>query len=904
MSEKGKDAMTAATTDTRTVSQQAAFLAALLDPAIGCMELRIFDAEQERGGAIVKAGRFKATYAGWTVEPTVIARWAGKARGISVFVTVNPVKRDLLARSNKLERQKHVTADADIACLRWAFLDLDPKRPADISATETERQAALECRDKILADHPEITAASLWGCSGNGGFILVRLANLPNDKTHKAMVRRLLETIAARYSGDYQGIRIEIDLATLNPARVMGLVGTQKCKGVDTEERPHRRVTLDSPLDASPEPLDLAAWLSLHAPAQEPGAQAGNGETNRRREPKKSTSGAENTNTVFDDFNARADWFRDVLPQGWTKDMELPNGEIRLTRPGKDSGSSATIGHDGRDLLHVFTSNAPPFQAGETYNKAQVFTLTQHGGDYAKAAVAMESLGYGARAKARRSQRANQQEPQLRNFYLVDGGKESTELQPRALSLPKIVESMNQITGGWPKRVGEELFVATADHRAVTLTRSTQLFGWLAGKARLDWRAGSTMVGQEQFFEHVRKFSAERFDTVQYYPHWPAIKGAFYLHPAVKPKSDATLLDQFLNFFTPETDEDRELIKAAVLTLFWGGPPGMRPVFRIEGPEDDDPKQQGRGVGKSTLPELLGSVCGGHVNIRDGEDVAKFKTRLLSGENIQVRLIILDNLKVRRFSWADYESLVTGRVIDGHKLYVGGVQRPNYYTHFVTVNSGSLSKDMCQRSVTIHLNRPVYSTGWLAAVCAFIETHRWELIAEIGGVLTDEPLEIAGASRWSLWEEQVLSHCELFDECRAKIKERAGDLDDDDVQAAEFERLIEAILKGRGHQPDAESIWIPTSVMAEWFSWFKGEPRAACTATGSLKLMPLKFLRYKRKEIGAGWLWVGPKASAKEVNISPFVGDSDHDEYDEWLKAKRGWVDMLKTNHDNTLPLY
>jgi hypothetical protein len=359
-------------------AQQAAFLAALLDPSVGCMKLRVLDAEEQRGGAIVKGGRFKATYAGWSDSPTLIRRWAEKVHGVSVFVTVNPVKRDLLARSKKLERQKHTTADADVACLRWAFIDPDPKRPADISATEGERQAAIECRDRILADHPELREAAIWGCSGNGGFILVRLADLPNDEQHKEKVKRLLAAMAARYNGAYGAVKVEIDQATFNPARVMGLVGTAKCKGVDTAERPHRLVTLDSPLEASPKPLDLAAWLSLHAPAEQPGAQAGNGQAHS------GSQRAKRAGTVIDDYNARADWFRDVLPNGWTKHAELPGGEIQVRRPGKDVDKRATIGHAGRDVFHVFTNNAAPFQANETYSKFQVYALLHHGGDYAK----------------------------------------------------------------------------------------------------------------------------------------------------------------------------------------------------------------------------------------------------------------------------------------------------------------------------------------------------------------------------------------------------------------------------------------------------------------------------------------------------------------------------------------
>ena len=54
----------------------------------------------------------------------------------NVFVTLNPAKRDLLARANnrlkegsykvKLKR----TQDSEIVCDSWLLVDIDPKRPS------------------------------------------------------------------------------------------------------------------------------------------------------------------------------------------------------------------------------------------------------------------------------------------------------------------------------------------------------------------------------------------------------------------------------------------------------------------------------------------------------------------------------------------------------------------------------------------------------------------------------------------------------------------------------------------------------------------------------------------------------------------------------------------------------
>jgi hypothetical protein len=157
-------------------------------------------------------------------------------------VTFNPVRPDLLARSdNRLTRARHTTRDADILCLRWLYVDIDPLRPAEISSTDAELAAALARRDAILGDQPGLAAAAVWGCSGNGAWILVRLPDYPNDSHHATLVAKTLATLDQQYSDN----TVRIDTSTANPARLIGLPGTLKAKGCNRPERPWRRVTLD-----------------------------------------------------------------------------------------------------------------------------------------------------------------------------------------------------------------------------------------------------------------------------------------------------------------------------------------------------------------------------------------------------------------------------------------------------------------------------------------------------------------------------------------------------------------------------------------------------------------------------------------------------------------------------------
>jgi len=93
-----------------------------------------------------------------------------------------------------------------------------------------------------------------------------------------------------------------------------------------------------------------------------------------------------------DVFDEHEDLLPLLLNAGWQVYGPPVEEVVRLTRPGKeDPGTSATLGHhkdaNGRPLLHVFSSNAAPFEENHTYDAFAVFALLYHNGDFSKAAV-------------------------------------------------------------------------------------------------------------------------------------------------------------------------------------------------------------------------------------------------------------------------------------------------------------------------------------------------------------------------------------------------------------------------------------------------------------------------------------------------------------------------------------
>ncbi len=130
---------------------------------------------------------------------------------------------------------------------------------------------------------------------------------------------------------------------------------------------------------------------------QSPPPKSSSGRTDLARRASR-TAESETAGRPGDAFNQEANW-EDILDQnGWVQAGR--NGRtIYWRRPGKDFGVSATTGYcesaEGEDRLHVFSSNAEPFEGGHTYSKFAAYALLEHRGDFAAAAGELRRQGYG-----------------------------------------------------------------------------------------------------------------------------------------------------------------------------------------------------------------------------------------------------------------------------------------------------------------------------------------------------------------------------------------------------------------------------------------------------------------------------------------------------------------------------
>jgi hypothetical protein len=153
------------------------------------------------------------------------------------YFTLNPLKPGVLTRggpANQLRKARTGMSAraADVARRRWLFVDGDPTRPSDCSATDAEKALA---RARVLLVRDYLTGLGwplpVLADSGNG-FHLLYLIDLPADDGD--LVKRVLRTLAKRFNDK----DVEIDAKVHDAPRITKLYGSKACKGADTPERP------------------------------------------------------------------------------------------------------------------------------------------------------------------------------------------------------------------------------------------------------------------------------------------------------------------------------------------------------------------------------------------------------------------------------------------------------------------------------------------------------------------------------------------------------------------------------------------------------------------------------------------------------------------------------------------
>jgi hypothetical protein len=260
--------MTTATDRTKRLHDPQAIKAAfhLLVGDGNVTELRALD-------ATTAGDRWAKTWAGYFDNADDLAKAAGTiktAKGI--YFIPNAVNPALLARASnriKVAGKGGGSQDSDIIGRRWLLVDCDAIRPADISATDAEHDAARQRARDIYAHlqaqgWPEPIAAD----SGNGFHLLYRI-DLPADDG--GLVQRCLQALGQRFTD----ATVKVDESVFNPARIWKLYGTTAAKGDDVPDRPHRMAQLVKvPDDLQTVPGELLEALAAKVADAQPAKPA------------------------------------------------------------------------------------------------------------------------------------------------------------------------------------------------------------------------------------------------------------------------------------------------------------------------------------------------------------------------------------------------------------------------------------------------------------------------------------------------------------------------------------------------------------------------------------------------------------------------------------------------------
>lgn len=443
---------------------------------------------------------------------------------------------------------------------------------------------------------------------------------------------------------------------------------------------------------------------------------------------------------------------------------------------------------------------------------------------------------------------------------LSDGsaGEGETKIVTVPKSMGEIVDDIMRHSGGWPRRIDNMLFVDDSKHGLAYFDRRTTAaaFGWLRRHFKVQWSKGGNYATQGEVFAELER-TAKRYDAVEVMAHEPPVAGLYYRGNTPAP-GDGSHLAWLLKRFRPATTVDGDLIKAAFMTPMWGGAPGRRPAFVFT---SDD----GRGAGKTTVCEMIGRLYNGLIDVSAGEDIQQLKTRMLSPAARSLRIGLVDNIKTLRFSWAEFEAIITSPVISGRQLFVGEAQRPNLVTWLLSLNGPAMATDMAQRSVIIKVVKGENPGDWHEKTTAFIDEHRDELLGDLIAALRAEKNPLANYSRWATWESEVL--CRLPDpgEAQQLILERQGEVNCELEEGEIIEQYFAEQLTSFGYEPNSAQVRIPTTSAAYWFTKAVGEPMKSSAASRRLHQMA-KEGQLKRisedstRTYGRGFVWTGPAA--------------------------------------------
>jgi len=348
----------------------------------------------------------------------------------------------------------------------------------------------------------------------------------------------------------------------------------------------------------------------------------------------------------------------------------------------------------------------------------------------------------------------------------VEEGPEGEREAYVAKSIQDVVSEVKIVCNGWPRRLGESLFMDN-DGEIHFLENRHALFAFLKRNASVSWKEGADdqdteFVSQPELFEALQS-AARRVHEFLPHPIHPELPEIHVSSSAPKSEdTDGSFLRELMGRFNPATPGDEALIWALALTPFWGGPPGARPFFVITGVDGIGVQE----TGKTTLVDTLAAITGRAFRLRiekslSADSIAK---QVVSDSAAGCRIMLFDNL-AGAVEMGDLADIITAPMIVGRPAFSKQRVRGNYLTWTATAVSPELDEDLASRSYVVHLRAPkAGSTArFREEVDDFVAKHRARLMLDAVSILRGrgdfEKVTIDGSasSRFPAWDREVLA---------------------------------------------------------------------------------------------------------------------------------------------------
>ena len=357
----------------------------------------------------------------------------------------------------------------------------------------------------------------------------------------------------------------------------------------------------------------------------------------------------------------------------------------------------------------------------------------------------------------------------FRNYVPVEvevekRGRKSKEVTKEPRGHAAMLDDLFKRFLGFPRKVGDgRLFDYDRDSGTIIdLDDAETLLAWIARRSKHnpDWSRGDATCSPRQFRASVLA-TCERYESISVTPDWPTRPDVYYAHgPLPAPCPQFSRFNAFCAHFLPASDIDAALIRAFACCPLWYVPGLPRPSWIID-------SHDGQGSGKSNLVELVAELYG-HPPVKTSKqelstNLQQLTRRCLSNPGRNARIMLVDNV-TGDFQSPELADLITSKHITGMAPYGHGEEcRPNNLVYTITANSATVSTDLADRSIYIHVRKPSPHelAGWKDRIQAYIAAHRMEIFSDIIAMLSAHmPFPgVAPTTRFPEYESIVLQPC-------------------------------------------------------------------------------------------------------------------------------------------------